>query len=109
MGDRTQKEFAEWLDQSPKRINNYFIGMIDYPSGDFLLALAKKRINLNWFLTGEGSVYTKENLNKEIVEQYPALLGMKNLTDQFIGKVAETVTEYNKKSKELKERKKTKK
>jgi hypothetical protein len=109
MGSRTQKEFAEWLEQSPKRVNNYFTGMIDYPSGNFLIALAKKGINLNWFLTGQGSPYIIEQKNLNTLESIPALLDMKHLTDKFIGNVAETIAEYKTKSKELQERKKTKK
>jgi hypothetical protein len=107
-GNRSQKEFAEWLEESPTTVNGYFTGS-SRPKIEFLRSLAAKNVNLNWFITGDGPVYNKEPLKKEIIEQYPSLLGMKNLTDQFIGKVSETIEEYNKKSKELKERKKTKK
>jgi transcriptional regulator with XRE-family HTH domain len=109
LGMDRQKDFAASLDESPQTINNYLSG-IRFPSEDFMLKLVKiKRVNLNWFIAGEGEVYLKEQKNIEAIESIPALIGMKNLTDQFMYKVSETVAEYNKKSKELKERKKTKK
>lgn len=60
LGDRTQKEFAKWLGVSPTKINNYFSGMVDYPSGQFLVRLAEKGINIHWLLTGSGSMFIKE-------------------------------------------------
>ena len=56
MGTRNQKEFADWLGDLPKKVNDYLLGN-NRPAWDFLSKLARKGINLNWFLTGEGPVY----------------------------------------------------
>lgn len=74
MGNRTQKEFAEWLEQSPKKVNNYLNGIVEYPNGDFLLALAKKGVNINWFLTGLGAVYVKDQADFIIPPEAQILL-----------------------------------
>jgi len=55
-GEKGQKEFAEWIGISITTINNYFTGY-SRPGIDFLLLLANKGINVNWFLTGNGPVF----------------------------------------------------
>jgi transcriptional regulator with XRE-family HTH domain len=103
------KDFAAEFGESPSQISQYKSG-IYFPPIALLVDLSEKRnLNLHWLITGDGEMYTKKQLNNEIMEKYPALLGMKNLTDQFIGKVSETIVEYNAKSKELQEHKKSKK
>ncbi len=59
MGSRTQKEFAEWLGESPTTVNGYFTGA-SRPKIEFLRSLAAKGVNLNWLLTGIGEVYIKK-------------------------------------------------
>ena len=107
-GDRSQKEFAEWIGESPTTVNGYFTGS-SRPKIDFLRSMAMKGININWFLTGQGHPYIIEQKNLDTLESIPALLDMKHLTDKFIGNVAETIAEYKTKAKELQERKKLKK
>lgn len=58
IGSRTQKEFAEWIGQSPQRVNNY-LNTGTEPTADFLRSLAKKGVNVNWLLIGEGPVYVE--------------------------------------------------
>ncbi|MBP8975077.1 MAG: helix-turn-helix transcriptional regulator [Bacteroidetes bacterium] len=52
----TQKELAEWLGISITTLNGYFTGN-SRPNLDFLVTLAKKGINLNWFITGVGPLF----------------------------------------------------
>lgn len=108
IGDRTQKEFAEWIDESPSTVTEWMRGR-SKPGWDALKKLADKGVNINWLLTGNGDVYTSAEKQSETIKSIPSLLDMKHLTDQFIGKVAETVAEYKEKAKELEERKKAKK
>lgn len=59
-GSRTQKEFAEWLGEGVTTVGSYFTG-VSRPGIGFLESLAKKGVNLNWFVTGEGPVYRGED------------------------------------------------
>lgn len=66
-GSKTQREFAEWLDQPVATVGSYFTGT-RRPGIDFFESLARKGVNLNWFLTGDGPVYLKGD-NR--IGQYP--------------------------------------
>jgi hypothetical protein len=61
IGKRTQKDFAAWLDVSPQSITSYFKAG-NHPAWSFLQKLAQKGVNINWFLTGQGSPYLNINL-----------------------------------------------
>jgi transcriptional regulator with XRE-family HTH domain len=109
LGMQSQKDFAEEIGITPQTLNNYISGL-SFPSEETLYKIAKlKKINIHWLITGDGDTYILEGLNTNAVESISTLIGMKNLTDQFIGKVAETVTEYNAKAKNFEKRKKSKK
>jgi transcriptional regulator with XRE-family HTH domain len=109
LGIQRQKDFAFDLDETPQTVNNYLSGL-RFPSEEFLLKLVeKKNVNLNWLIAGKGDMFLKEKDNIVAYESITALVGMKNLTDQFVHKVAETIKEYNEKTKNLEQRKKSKK
>ncbi len=73
-GDRTQKEFAEWLSQSPVRINDYLTGKSASPAFDLLLRLAEKGVNIHWFVTGNGPVYIETGQDNDIPAEAQILL-----------------------------------
>jgi hypothetical protein len=73
MADRTQKEFADWLGDLPKKVNDYLLGN-SRPGWDFLGKLAKKGVNLNWLLTGQGAVYVKDQADFIIPPEAQLLL-----------------------------------
>lgn len=109
LGMESQKDFARALDVSPQRLNDYLAGR-NFPSEEFLYRLAKVRdVNLHWLVTGDGEVYVDEAKNVSEIEKMSALVGMKNLMDQFSDKVAEAVQEYQTKTKQLEERTEAKK
>ena len=58
-GRKTLSEFARENQTSPQNIHNYERGR--NPSADFLASLASQGININWVLTGEGSIYFQNN------------------------------------------------
>jgi hypothetical protein len=57
IGNRTQREFAQWLDEPPARINHYLKTDRD-PAADFLRKLSLRDVNVNWLLTGRGEMYS---------------------------------------------------
>ena len=57
MSDKSQKDFSEWIDVSPARINNYLSGRRNLPAADLLYVLALKGVNINWLLTGKGPLF----------------------------------------------------
>jgi len=58
----TQKKFAESIDISPARLNNYLSKISNMPQ-DILVRISNKyNINLNWLLTGEGSMFREAEL-----------------------------------------------
>jgi transcriptional regulator with XRE-family HTH domain len=74
IGERRQKEFAEWIGQSPTRLNNYLSGTNQLPAADFLYALAKRGINVNWLLTGEGEMYLSSKRSDPLPPEIQSLL-----------------------------------
>ena len=63
-GRKTLSEFARENQTSPQNIHNYERGR--NPSADFLAALASQGININWVLTGEGSIYLNNKNAKDV-------------------------------------------
>jgi transcriptional regulator with XRE-family HTH domain len=55
-GSRTQVEFAQELDISTPALQKYELNE-SVPGGLALAKLAEKEINVNWILTGKGSMY----------------------------------------------------
>jgi transcriptional regulator with XRE-family HTH domain len=78
-GDRSQKDFAAWLDVSPSRLNNYLRG-VNLPDIDFLSRLAAHGINVNWFLLGKGPVHVEPAIREGIPENVQVLL--KEIADE---------------------------
>ena len=55
-GEKTQKEFAQELDISAPSLQKYELDE-SVPGGLALAKLAEKGINVNWILTGKGSIH----------------------------------------------------
>ena len=55
-GGKTQKEFAQELDISAPSLQKYELNE-SVPGGLALAKLVEKGINVNWILTGKGSMY----------------------------------------------------
>jgi transcriptional regulator with XRE-family HTH domain len=55
-GSRTQKEFAQELDITVPSLQKYELNE-SVPGGLALAKLVEKEINVNWVLTGKGSMY----------------------------------------------------
>lgn len=72
-GSRTQKEFAEWLDEPVTTINGYFTGA-SRPNIDFVIKLAEKGVSPLWFLTGEGEIFLSSRKADALAPEIQALL-----------------------------------
>lgn len=72
-GERSQKDFAAWLDVSPSRMNNYLRG-VNLPDIDFLQRLLKRGISVDWFLSGKGSVFVRPHDPTEVPANVQVLL-----------------------------------
>lgn len=79
---QTQGEFAKELNLSRQIISNY-VNNLAKPSYEFLYKLYKKvNLNLNWFISGEGSMYNQtpnEALKEELRKEFEELLKAKGL------------------------------
>lgn len=65
-GQKTLNEFARENQTTPQNIHRYEKGR--NPSADFLTSLASQGININWVLTGEGSIHLeKKNAKSEML------------------------------------------
>lgn len=73
-GERKQKDFAEWLGESPGRINNYLKGSNDYPAADFLVRVGEKGISINWLLMGRGDMFMESSLEYRMSEELQMLV-----------------------------------
>lgn len=86
-GVRRQKEFAEWLDESVTTVNGYFTGQ-SKPQRDFLMKLSQRGVNVNWFLTGDGPMYTSQMQAGELPANIQTLIheldGWSTMTDDLI-------------------------
>lgn len=63
-GQKTLTDFAREHQTTPQNIHRYERGRS--PSADFLTSLASKGININWILTGEGTIYIKKQKDSSI-------------------------------------------
>ncbi len=55
--DMTQKKFAESIDISPARLNNYLASLSKIPQ-DILVKISEvHHVNLNWLITGKGPMF----------------------------------------------------
>lgn len=55
--DMTQKKFAESIDISPARLNNYLASLSKIPQ-DILVRISElHHVNLNWLITGKGPMF----------------------------------------------------
>jgi transcriptional regulator with XRE-family HTH domain len=68
IGAQKQKDFAILYNESPARINNY-LGGDRIPAADFLKKLADKGVNVNWLLTGKGTIYYNSDTPQELPEE----------------------------------------
>ena len=78
-GEKKQKEFAEWLGESPSTVNGYMTGF-RRPGIDLLISLAERGVNVNWLLTGRGAVYI-ENSGRAL-DELPA--NLKRLVEDLL-------------------------
>lgn len=91
IGERSQKDFADWIGESPKRLNNYLLENNEYPAADFLIGLARRGININWLLTGEGDVYIKSGKQYESTEEMQILVRELSEAPAMIPRVTDIV------------------
>lgn len=114
MGGRTQKEFAEWVGDSPKKVNGYLLGEFR-PALDFMERLALKGVNVNWLLTGKGNIYLTYQQAKELPEIQQLLHEIDNDAElarsvtEFVRGMIKAKAQYSATIAKLDERKKTKK
>ena len=80
--NQSQGEFAKFLDLPRQIISNY-VNDLSKPNYDVLFKLYKDlNINLNWFITGEGSMFNQtpnEALKEELRKEFEELLKSKGL------------------------------
>lgn len=80
--NQSQGEFAKILNLPRQIISNY-VNDLSKPNYDVLFKLYKDlNINLNWFITGEGSMFNQtpnEALKEELRKEFEELLKSKGL------------------------------
>lgn len=79
--DMTQKKFASILGISPARLNNYLASLSKIPQEILILISEKFSVNLNWLLTGEGSMYQE-------LQQMDASILSKTIRLPIVGEIA---------------------